>query len=73
LDNVGFGIATKATNDKTLPSYKISNAGWYSTLRSTLTTSFRRCGEAHNQKGPTKRCRLLPLLVMGVQAERRAS
>ena len=32
LNNVGAGIVTKATNDKTLPSYKISNAIWYSTL-----------------------------------------
>ena len=32
LKNIGAGIVTKATNDKTLPSYKISNAVWYSTL-----------------------------------------
>lgn len=32
LNNVGAGLVNKATNDKTLPSYKISNAVWYSTL-----------------------------------------
>ena len=32
LKNVGAGIVTKATNDKTLPSYKISNTIWFSTL-----------------------------------------
>ena len=32
LNNVGAGIVTKATNDKTLPSYLISQAVWYSTL-----------------------------------------
>lgn len=32
LNNVGAGIVTKATNDKTLPSYLISQAIWYSTL-----------------------------------------
>jgi hypothetical protein len=32
LSNVGIGLVTKATNDKTLPSYMISGAIWYSTL-----------------------------------------
>lgn len=32
LTNVGIGLVTKATNDKTLPSYMISGAIWYSTL-----------------------------------------
>ena len=32
LDNVGIGLVAKATNDRTLPSYKISNAVWYSTV-----------------------------------------
>jgi hypothetical protein len=32
LRNVGMGLVTKATNDKTLPSYLISQAIWYSTL-----------------------------------------
>ncbi|MGI0133626.1 MAG: hypothetical protein ACREBW_01540 [Candidatus Micrarchaeaceae archaeon] len=32
LTNVGMGIIAKATNDKTLPSYMISGAIWYSTL-----------------------------------------
>lgn len=32
LTNVGLGLVTKATNDKTLPSYFISGAVWYSTL-----------------------------------------
>ncbi|PQM52506.1 hypothetical protein C5U48_09385 [Mycolicibacter virginiensis] len=32
LRNVGIGLVTKATNDRTLPSYKISGAIWYSTV-----------------------------------------
>lgn len=32
LSNVGIGLVTKATNDRTLPSYKISGAIWYSTV-----------------------------------------
>lgn len=32
LTNVGIGLVTKATNDHTLPSYKISGAIWYSTV-----------------------------------------
>jgi len=32
LRNFGMGLVTKATNDKTLPSYLISQAIWYSTL-----------------------------------------
>lgn len=32
LINVGMGLVTKATNDRTLPSYKISGAIWYSTV-----------------------------------------
>jgi hypothetical protein len=32
LSNVGLGLITKATNDRSLPSYKISGAVWYSTL-----------------------------------------
>lgn len=32
LNNVGAGLVNKATNDKSLPSYEISNAVWYSTL-----------------------------------------
>ena len=32
LKNVGMGLVTKATNEKTLPSYLISQAVWYSTL-----------------------------------------
>jgi hypothetical protein len=32
LTNVGMGLITKATNDRTLPSYKISGAIWYSTV-----------------------------------------
>lgn len=32
LDNVGLGLVIKATNDRSLPSYKISNAVWYSTV-----------------------------------------
>jgi hypothetical protein len=31
LSSVGMGLVTKATNDRTLPSYKISGAIWYST------------------------------------------
>jgi hypothetical protein len=32
LSSVGMGLVTKATNDRTLPSYKISGAIWYSTV-----------------------------------------
>lgn len=32
LKNVGMGVVTKATNDRSLPSYKISGAIFYSTL-----------------------------------------
>lgn len=32
LNNVGIGLVVKATNNRTLPSYKISGAIWYSTL-----------------------------------------
>lgn len=32
LSNVGIGLVTKATNDRTLPSYMISGAIWYSTV-----------------------------------------
>ncbi|BCO38060.1 hypothetical protein [Mycobacterium heckeshornense] len=32
LTNVGLGLATKATNDRTLPSRMISGAIWYSTV-----------------------------------------
>jgi hypothetical protein len=32
LTSVGIGLVTKATNDHTLPSYKISGAIWYSTV-----------------------------------------
>jgi hypothetical protein len=32
LDNVGLGRITKATNDMSLPSFKISGAVWYSTV-----------------------------------------
>jgi hypothetical protein len=32
LTSVGMGLITKATNDRSLPSYKISGAIWYSTL-----------------------------------------
>jgi hypothetical protein len=32
LSSVGVGLVTKATNDHTLPSYKISGAIWYSTV-----------------------------------------
>jgi hypothetical protein len=32
ISNIGMGLVTKATNDHTLPSYKISGAIWYSTV-----------------------------------------
>lgn len=32
LSSIGTGLVTKATNDRSLPSYKISGAIWYSTL-----------------------------------------
>jgi hypothetical protein len=32
ISNIGMGLVTKATNDRTLPSYKISGAIWYSTV-----------------------------------------
>lgn len=32
LSSVGMGLVTKATNDHSLPSYKISGAIWYSTV-----------------------------------------
>jgi len=32
LSSIGLGLVTKATNEKALPSYKISGAIWYSTL-----------------------------------------
>lgn len=32
LSSVGMGVVTKATNDRSLPSYKISGAIWYSTV-----------------------------------------
>lgn len=32
LSSVGMGLVTKATNDRSLSSYKISGAIWYSTL-----------------------------------------
>jgi hypothetical protein len=32
LSSVGMGLVTRATNDHSLPSYKISGAIWYSTL-----------------------------------------
>ncbi|SRX95093.1 hypothetical protein MSP7336_03357 [Mycobacterium shimoidei] len=32
LSSVGHGLITRATNDHTLPSYKISGAIWYSTV-----------------------------------------
>lgn len=31
LSSIGMGLVTKATNDRSLPSYKISGAIWYST------------------------------------------
>lgn len=31
LSSIGMGLVTKATNERTLPSYKISGAIWYST------------------------------------------
>ena len=31
LTNIGMGVVTKATNDRSLPSYKISGAVYYST------------------------------------------
>lgn len=32
LSSVGMGLVTKATNDHSLPNYKISGAIWYSTV-----------------------------------------
>ncbi|CAN5610824.1 hypothetical protein BH09ACT7_BH09ACT7_23480 [soil metagenome] len=32
LSSVGMGVVTRATNDRSLPSYKISGAIWYSTV-----------------------------------------
>lgn len=32
LSSVGMGLVTRATNNRTLPSYKISGAIWYSTV-----------------------------------------
>jgi len=32
LNHVGIGLVTTATNDRTLPSYLIGGAIWYSTL-----------------------------------------
>lgn len=31
ISSIGMGLVTKATNERTLPSYKISGAIWYST------------------------------------------
>lgn len=32
LSSIGLGLVTKATNNKTLSSYRISGAIWYSTV-----------------------------------------
>ena len=53
LTSVGIGLVTKATNDKTLPSYKISGAIWYSTVDLyNFIQGMRRTADSRPTSGP---------------------